>query len=425
MAPQRSVMSSGVLEVAARLGPPVRAPRPLLLGGRRVSPVGPARVYVCGITPYDVTHLGHAATFVWADVLASVLEAAGAPVEVCRNVTDVDDVLFRAARTRGRHYDEFALSQEFLFTRSMAALRVATPAHEPRARHHVAAVQQLTQALLDAGVAYERGGWVRFRGADVPARAEVPRERALELSRVYGDDPESTEKDDPFDVTLWQPSSSDDPAWPSPWGWGRPGWHAECAAMAMAVHGLGVDVLVGGDDLAFPHHAYQSAMVEAASSGKPFARSHLHVGTVRWHGERMAKSTGNLVLVDDVLTDATPEALRLLLIDRRYGDSWDFDEAGVAGGPGASGPALCRRGSTAGGRRTERRRDGRGAERTLRRPRRAHGPRGRRAGGWAGSPPAPEGLAPRLRPRGPAATSPEAGPLRPSGGGSSGDRAHG
>ena len=330
MAVKSSMMSSGVYGAAAQVGPAVTAPRAVRVGDARVSPVGQARIYVCGITPYDVTHLGHAATFVWADVLSSVFDAVGAHAAVCRNVTDVDDVLLRAAQSMGRYYDEFALSQEFLFTRSMDALRVATPAHEPRARHYIAEVQQLTQALLDSGHAYERDGWVRFGGADVPQSVGLPRSRALELSRDYGDDPDDAAKDDPFDVTLWQPSTGEDPAWPSPWGWGRPGWHAECAAMAMAVHGPGVDVLVGGDDLAFPHHAFQAAMVEAASGVAPFASARLHVGTVRLNGERMAKSTGNLVLVDDMLATCSPPALRLLLIDRHYGDSWDFDQAGIA-----------------------------------------------------------------------------------------------
>ncbi|MGA8211604.1 MAG: cysteine--tRNA ligase [Nocardioidaceae bacterium] len=329
MAVESSVTGSGVFGTAAQVGPAVAAPRPVRLGEARVSAVGRARVYVCGITPYDVTHLGHAATFVWADVLGSVFDAVGAHADVCRNVTDVDDVLLRAAQSRGRYYDEFALSQEFLFTRSMDALRVATPAHEPRARHHIAAVQQLAQALLDAGHAYERDGWVRFRGAEVPQGAGLARDEAVELSRGYGDDPDDPAKDDPFDVTLWQPSTGQDPAWPSPWGWGRPGWHAECAAMAMTVHGASLDVLVGGDDLVFPHHAYQAAMVEAASGGGPFARARLHVGSVRLDGERMAKSTGNLVLVDDVLARCSPAALRLLLIDRHYSDSWDFDQDGV------------------------------------------------------------------------------------------------
>jgi L-cysteine:1D-myo-inositol 2-amino-2-deoxy-alpha-D-glucopyranoside ligase len=143
----------------------------LRLSGRPLPLVGPARMYVCGITPYDVTHLGHAATFIWAEVAAAVLRLAGVHVTVCRNVTDVDDVLTRAAGARGRAYDEFGLYQEYPFDKDMAALRVHPPAHEPRARHHIVQVQQLAAALLATGHAYEREGRVYFRGAHTVARA--------------------------------------------------------------------------------------------------------------------------------------------------------------------------------------------------------------------------------------------------------------
>ncbi len=320
-------IQSGVVDARQRVGSPPARPTSLSLGGAVVPVVGSARLYVCGITPYDVTHLGHASTFVWADVVASVLDAGGVRPRVCRNITDVDDVLMDAARRKGRHFDEYALVQESLFEQSMRALRVATPADEPRARHHIDAVQQLAQVLLDAGVAYERDGTVWFRGADVAAGSGLSREQALGLSADYGDAPDDPAKDDPFDVPVWRASSDDDPAWLSPWGWGRPGWHAECAAMAWSVHGPSVDVLVGGHDLAFPHHAYQSAMVEAVSGFTPFARAVVHVGKVCIGGAKMAKSTGNLVLVDDVLQGCSPAALRLLLLGRPYGEAWDYEPA--------------------------------------------------------------------------------------------------
>lgn len=318
-------MGSGVFDANQRVGALPARPDFLTLAGTPLPAVGTARVYVCGITPYDVTHLGHAATFVWADVLASVMHAAGPAVHVCRNITDVDDVLLDAARDRGWYYDEFALEQEALFDQSMRALRVATPDARPRARHYVDAVQQLGQALLDSGAAYERGGAVWFRGEAVAGASGLPRDRALALSAAYGDHPDHAEKDEPFDVAVWRPSEGDEPAWPSPWGWGRPGWHAECAAMALAVQGASVDVLVGGDDLVFPHHAYQTAMVEAVTGVTPFARAQMHVGEVRLAGRKMAKSTGNLVLVDDVLAACTPAALRLLLVNRRYDEPWDYE----------------------------------------------------------------------------------------------------
>ena len=320
-------MSPGVVDARQRVGPLPPRPDVVTLGGRALPLVGSARLYVCGITPYDVTHLGHASTFVWADALAAVLEASGVVARTCRNITDVDDVLTTAAKARGHYFDELALRQEAAFEQSMTALRVATPHDEPRARHHIAAVQQLAQALLDGGAAYERDGTVWFRGGDVWPTTGLTREQALALSDDYGDQPDDAAKDDPFDVPVWRASDPDDPAWASPWGWGRPGWHAECAAMAMAVHGTTVDVLLGGEDLVYPHHAYQAAMVSAVSGLPTFARATLHVGEVGIDGAKMAKSTGNLVLVEDVLAHAAPAALRMLLLNRRYADAWSYDPA--------------------------------------------------------------------------------------------------
>ena len=324
---------SGVVGLAGRSAGPetvsVDTDR-LRLAGAGLPLVGPARIYVCGITPYDVTHLGHAATFVWADTAAAVMRLAGADVVACRNITDIDDVLTRAASSSNRYYDEYALGQEFLFEQDMTALRVRRPAHEPRARHHVTTVVQLVAALLAQGRAYEREGSVFFAGSQVPLDAGLDPAEARRLSAEYGDDPDDPIRDDPFDVPVWRRSSVDDPAWPSPWGWGRPGWHAECAAMALGVLGIGVDVLAGGADLGFPHHAYQGAIVEAATGVAPFARSHLLVGTVSLGATKMAKSTGNLVLVSDVLGEHSPAAVRMLILDRPWRSGWDYRELDLA-----------------------------------------------------------------------------------------------
>jgi len=300
------------------------------LGGAALPVVSPARLYVCGITPYDVTHLGHASTFVWADTAAAVLRLAGAETLTCRNVTDVDDVLTRAAVQRGRHYDEFALEQEYLFGRDMAALRVRRPEYEPRARHHVGRVVQLASALLNTGHAYHRDGAVYFRGADVPTKTGLTLERATELATEFGDRLDGLDRDDPFDVPVWRPSADDQPGWPSPWGRGRPGWHAECAAIALGTLGPAVDILAGGADLSFPHHAYQAAMVEAATGVGPFARAEFPVGTVTIHGAKMAKSTGNLVLVSDLLGHHPAASVRLLLLNRPWQQTWDFRPSDIA-----------------------------------------------------------------------------------------------
>jgi L-cysteine:1D-myo-inositol 2-amino-2-deoxy-alpha-D-glucopyranoside ligase len=304
-------------------------PSVVTLGGTALPLVGRARVYACGITPYDVTHLGHAATFVWVDTLARVLHADGAEVIVCRNVTDVDDVLLAAANRAGAPYDRFAAIQQFYFDRDMAALGVAQPAIQPRAHAYIGQVIALAAGLLAQGAAYERDGHVYFRGAGTAARAVPDSAAALRLAAEYGDHPDDARKDDPFDVAVWQASRDDEPAWASPWGSGRPGWHAECAAMALHAFGPAVDVQAGGGDLRFPHHAYQAALAEAMTGVTPFARARLTAGTVRVGGAKMAKSLGNLVLVTDLLRDYPAAAIRLLILDRRWDRDWDYQPSGL------------------------------------------------------------------------------------------------
>jgi cysteinyl-tRNA synthetase len=298
------------------------------VAGAALPLIGRARVYVCGITPYDTTHLGHAATFVWADVAARVLRLSGVGVEVCRNITDVDEVLLRVAHERHVSWRSLATRQTYRFEADMAALRIARPAFEPHARDYVDEVIALAQALLANGVAYERDGTVWFRGDVVAAASGFELEHARRL--VAGAEPEGPAGESPRDVTVWQRSDDGLPAWPSPWGSGRPSWHAECAAMALAVLGPGLDLHIGGEDLRFPHHAYESAMAEAATGVRPFSRAWLHVGSVHYQGAKMAKSTGNLVLVHDLLYRWAPEVIRLAILDRRYSDAWEFDEEVLA-----------------------------------------------------------------------------------------------
>ncbi|PXY22909.1 class I tRNA ligase family protein [Prauserella muralis] len=297
------------------------------LGGRRIPLLDRARIYACGITPYDVTHLGHAATFVWVDTLTRALRALGVEPILCRNVTDVDDVLVEAARAAGSPYDHVAAFQQFRFEGDMAALGVRSPDFEPRAHSYIEPVIRLAAALVDSGAAYVRGGSVYFRGSGVAERAGVTREEALLLAAEYGGRPDEQAKDDPLDVAVWQAAEPGYPAWDSPWGPGRPGWHAECVAMSMSVFGVGVDVHAGGADLRFPHHAYHSAMAEAVTGTAPYARAWLHVGTVTADGVKMAKSAGNLVLVEQLLATHPAPVLRLAITDRAWGQSWDYSPA--------------------------------------------------------------------------------------------------
>jgi cysteinyl-tRNA synthetase len=306
------------------------SPAGVMIAGKRVAMLDRARIYACGITPYDVTHLGHAATFVWVDALGRALRFLGVEPEMCRNVTDVDDVLDVFAERARAPYATFALIQQFEFDRDMAALSVRPPQHEPRAHRYIEQVIGLASGLLAAGAAYARGGSVYFRGRPVAERSGLGEAEAIRQSAEFGGRPDDPAKDDPLDVAIWQASEPGHPAWDSPWGMGRPGWHAECAAMAMSIFGVGVDVHTGGADLRFPHHAYHAAMAEAFTGVRPYARAWLHVGTVTIDGVKMAKSAGNLVLVRDLLTEHPPAAVRMMILDRRWADSWDYTPALLA-----------------------------------------------------------------------------------------------
>lgn len=311
-----------------------KPPRPLTLGGRTINSVGRTRIYVCGVTPYHVTHLGHAATFVWTDAAVRVLRAVGTTVELARNVTDVDETLLAEARRRGERYDWLAATQRFAFDRTMTTLGLPHPDHEPTARRTVSQVVQLAQALLDRGAAYVRGNSVYARTAAAARRAGVDDETAVRLSEEYGDEPGDPAKEHPLDTAVWRGATEGEPQWPSPWGGGRPGWHAQCAAMVLGTYGASIDIHAGGADLAYPHHATEAHLAETVTGVTPFARAWLRPGTVRLGDTKMAKSTGNLVLADELLRDYSAGAVRFLCLNRPWRESWTFtrDALDVAAG---------------------------------------------------------------------------------------------
>lgn len=316
------------------MGHDLLPPAPLILGGEALPLVGPARIYACGVTPYDVTHLGHAATFVWVDALVRTLRHANLTPVVTRNITDVDDVLTEAARRAGAPYDEFAAIHQYDFDHDMSHLGVRRPDHEPRAHQHIGGVVRLAQALIDRDAAYHVDGTVYFRGAIAVARSGLTEAEILAALSEFGEDLNDRAKESPTDVPVWRASRDSDPAWPSPWGPGRPGWHAECTAMVLDTYGSSLDIHAGGADLAFPHHAYEAAQAEAATGVTPFARSWMRVGTVGIGGEKMAKSTGNLVLVSELLTEHRGAAIRLMILDRRWWEGWDFEPGLLAAAEG-------------------------------------------------------------------------------------------
>lgn len=297
------------------------------INGVRLPILGTGRIYVCGITPYDTTHLGHAATFIWSDMAARVLHLTGNPVEVCRNITDVDDHLLVQAKEQDVPWKSLATQQTYRFERDMELLGIARPAFEPRSHDHVDGVVALAVELLARNLAYERNGSVYFRGGAVYEVAGLGREEAVSLAGERGGHLDDPNKDDPLDAALWVRSIGDEPAWPSPWAPGRPGWHAELTAMALTTFGATVDLHVGGADLVFPHHAYEAAQAEAFTGVRPFARSWMHVGSVMAGGQKMAKSTGNMVFVHDLLERWSAAAIRFIILSRPWCESWEFDKS--------------------------------------------------------------------------------------------------
>jgi L-cysteine:1D-myo-inositol 2-amino-2-deoxy-alpha-D-glucopyranoside ligase len=292
-------------------------------------PQRPVGIYVCGITPYDTTHLGHAFTYIAFDVLVRALRAAGQPVRYVQNVTDVDDDIIRRARELGISWDRLAVKETALYEADMAALNVRPPDVFPRASQTIPKIIDLVRKLEAQGHAYQRDGHVYFRVGSVTdygRLSRLSREAMITLSAQRGADPNDPRKQDPLDFVLWQSSAADEPRWESPWGEGRPGWHIECSAMALEHLGKQVDVHGGGADLIFPHHESEIAQSESVTGVRPFARIWVHVGMLGYHGEKMSKSLRNLVLVGDLLRRYDADSIRVLLLRHHYREPWEYTE---------------------------------------------------------------------------------------------------
>jgi L-cysteine:1D-myo-inositol 2-amino-2-deoxy-alpha-D-glucopyranoside ligase len=299
-----------------------------------------ATIYACGITPYDATHLGHAATYVAWDLLIRAWRDAGHTVSYVQNVTDVDDPLLERAARDHVDWRELASSQIELFRRDMVALRVIPPAHYVGAVEALGVIGALNQKLADRGALYDVDDDVYFARSADPLFGSVsgldPATMA-ELSAERGGDPARPGKKDPLDPVVWLAERPGEPAWASPMGPGRPGWHVECAAIATHYLGSAFDLQVGGSDLIFPHHEMSAshARVALAPHGAAgagvFARRYAHAGMVRLDGEKMSKSLGNLVFVSRLLADgADPMAIRLAILAHHYRQDWDWTGAGLA-----------------------------------------------------------------------------------------------
>ncbi len=298
---------------------------------REVVPFEPGPVvtmYTCGITPYDATHLGHAAVYVTYDVLQRRLRDLGHETRCVRNVTDVDDSILGKARELGVHYLDLAAAETARFDDDMQALGVLESWSEPRATSAIADIRGFIGMVLDRGHAYQAGGAVYFDVSSFPAFGSVSgysRDQMLEYAKERGGNVDDPHKRDPLDFVLWQPSLDDEPSWDSLWGPGRPGWHIECSALALRELGTTIDLHGGGTDLIFPHHECERAQSEAAT-GEPFVRHWMHQALVGMDGEKMSKSLGNLVFVSELRKEWDPMAIRLMLIENHYRTAWEWDE---------------------------------------------------------------------------------------------------
>ena len=295
------------------------------------APIGPEPVglYVCGITPYDVGHLGHAFTYVSFDVLHRYLEYLGRQVVYVQNLTDVDDDMLRKAREQGEDYLALGNRHVTTFLTEMAALNWLPPDHLPRATQHVTQMQEMIRRLVERGHAYLAEGHVYFSIDSWPTYGELshlPREAMLPVANERGNVPQMPGRRDPLDFVLWQPSAPDEPSWESPWGPGRPGWHIECSAMSTTYLGNRFEIHGGGADLAFPHHESEIAQSEGASGERPFVSWWMHAGMLRYQAEKMSKSLGNLVLVRDLLRTYSGDAIRHYIVSHHYRRELEFDE---------------------------------------------------------------------------------------------------
>ncbi len=290
------------------------------------SPDGPRTMYVCGITPYDATHLGHAATMITFDLVNRLWRDGGHPVTYVQNVTDIDDPLLERAARDGEDWLVLAMRETALFREDMEALRLLPPEHYVGAVESIPTIVTRVVQLLDRGVAYRLNdgtGDVYFSIAAAPNfgyESHLPREEMLTLSAERGGDPQREGKRDPLDPLLWRGARDGEPAWDGlSLGPGRPGWHIECAVIALDRLGAVLDVQGGGNDLLYPHHECSAAHAEVLTGEAPFARYYVHAGMIGLDGEKMSKSKGNLVFVSRLRGDGVdPMAIRVALMSTHY-----------------------------------------------------------------------------------------------------------
>ena len=289
-------------------------------------------IYVCGVTPYDITHLGHAFTYVSFDMIIRYLRYLNYEVKYVQNVTDIDDDILKKAKETGIEWRLLGEKNFSLFLDDLQWLNIRQPDFFPRASDHIPEIISLIRTLLKKGFAYEKNRTVYFdvsKDHEYGKLSKINPEQMLPLLKERGGDPSDPNKKNPLDFVLWQKQQPGEPFWESPWGRGRPGWHIECSAMSMKYLGVPIDIHGGGGDLIYPHHESELAQSEKAS-GQLFVNFWLHTAMLYYQEAKMSKSLGNMVFVADLRKKYSANTVRLLLLSHHYRQEWEYSEPEIA-----------------------------------------------------------------------------------------------
>ncbi len=293
------------------------------------------KMYVCGVTPYATAHVGHAMSYIVFDILHRYLEFSGFKVKRVQNFTDIDDKLIERASLQSTTVEELASQHIDEYFEDMAALNVRKADVYPRATQEVPKIIEVIAGLIEKDYAYASDGDVYFRVTKEPSYGKLSH-RSLDGMRAGARIEPGAEKEHPMDFALWKGAKPGEPAWDSPWGSGRPGWHIECTAMALRYLGDSIDIHGGGSDLVFPHHENEIAQSEAFTGVQPFSRFWIHNGLLHLDREKMSKSQGNLVTIREALTKYSPDAIRLGLMNAHYRGPGYYSDEGLAGAEAAA-----------------------------------------------------------------------------------------
>ncbi len=293
------------------------------------------RMYVCGVTPYDDAHIGHAMSYVIFDVIRRYLKFRKYKVKYVQNVTDIDDKIIDRANNLGIPPAELAEKYTASYFEDMDTLNIERADVYPKATEEIAKIIEVVQGLIDKGYAYPAGGSVYFRVRNVPDYGKLSK-RGLEAMRTGECAIGSEEKEDAMDFVLWKASKPGEPCWESPWGKGRPGWHIECSAMSLKYLGDTLDIHGGGQDLVFPHHENEIAQSESFTGKKPFVKYWLHNGLVQLGTDKMSKSLGNLVTIKQALEKYSPDAIRIFILSSHYRSPLTYSEVSLDAAEGGA-----------------------------------------------------------------------------------------